>query len=226
MDKCSFVKIFVWWSINLHFLLRSVDTEEGDEIHHAWYQWVVFVLFFQVLISFLSWYFDHTILIQAILCYLPHSLWKNWEGGKLSLLLQVLTYCLYKTLPGYWVYNMNHQGGKELELWSRMSVFQGLDQLSLDGVEGTKEKRKKIVMYVMSNLHRWTILIIVFNNLWQFSCLQSQHICLQVHSLWAAEPDERFRANVAHGCLLWGPVHIIRPGGRLYVINALDRISF
>ena len=46
-----------------------------------------------------------------------------------------------------------------------MSVFQGLDQLSLDGVEGTKEKRKKIVMYVMSNLHRWTILIIVFNNL-------------------------------------------------------------
>ena len=24
-------------------------TEEGDEIRHAWYQWVVFVLFFQVL---------------------------------------------------------------------------------------------------------------------------------------------------------------------------------
>ena len=23
-------------------------TEEGDEIRHAWYQWVVFVLFFQV----------------------------------------------------------------------------------------------------------------------------------------------------------------------------------
>jgi len=48
-------------------------TEEGDEIRHAWYQWVVFVLFF-----------------QALLCYLPHFLWKSWEGGKLSLLLQNL----------------------------------------------------------------------------------------------------------------------------------------
>jgi len=48
-------------------------TEEGDEIRHAWYQWVVFVLFF-----------------QALLCYFPHFLWKSWEGGKLSLLLQDL----------------------------------------------------------------------------------------------------------------------------------------
>ena len=41
--------------LNLHFLssLHDTDlvavTEEGDEIRHAWYQWVVFVLFFQVL---------------------------------------------------------------------------------------------------------------------------------------------------------------------------------
>jgi len=48
-------------------------TDEGDEIRHAWYQWVVFVLFF-----------------QALLCYFPHFLWKSWEGGKLSLLLQNL----------------------------------------------------------------------------------------------------------------------------------------
>lgn len=48
-------------------------TEDGDEIRHAWYQWVVFVLFF-----------------QAILCYIPHFLWKSWEGGKLSMLLQNL----------------------------------------------------------------------------------------------------------------------------------------
>jgi len=48
-------------------------TEEGDEIRHAWYQWVVFVLFF-----------------QAVLCYIPHFLWKSWEGGKLSLLIQNL----------------------------------------------------------------------------------------------------------------------------------------
>ena len=45
-------------------------TAEGDEIRHAWYQWVIFVLFF-----------------QAIACYFPHFLWKNLEGGKISLLL-------------------------------------------------------------------------------------------------------------------------------------------
>lgn len=38
-------------------------TKDGDEIRHAWYQWVCFVLFF-----------------QALLCYFPHFLWKNWEG--------------------------------------------------------------------------------------------------------------------------------------------------
>ena len=48
-------------------------TDEGDEIRHAWYQWVVFVLF-----------------LQALLCYFPHFVWKSWEGGKLSLLLQDL----------------------------------------------------------------------------------------------------------------------------------------
>jgi len=84
-------------------------TDDGDEIRHAWYQWVVFVLFF-----------------QAILFYLPHYLWKNWEGGKLSLLLQ------------------------------------GLDQLSLEGVEGTQEKRRKIVNYVMSNLRSHNIYVYKF----------------------------------------------------------------
>ena len=48
-------------------------TAEGDEIRHAWYQWVIFVLFF-----------------QALLCYLPHFLWKNLEGGRISMLLQDL----------------------------------------------------------------------------------------------------------------------------------------
>merc|ERR1719322_1479185 len=48
-------------------------TEEGDEIRHAWYQWVVFVLFF-----------------QAICCYVPHFLWKIWEGCKISMLIQDL----------------------------------------------------------------------------------------------------------------------------------------
>jgi len=48
-------------------------TEDGEEIRHAWYQWVCFVLF-----------------LQAVLCYLPHYLWKMWEGGKLSLIIQGL----------------------------------------------------------------------------------------------------------------------------------------
>ena len=37
-------------------------TEFGDEIRHAWYQWVSFTLCF-----------------QALLCYLPHYLWKACE---------------------------------------------------------------------------------------------------------------------------------------------------
>jgi len=48
-------------------------TEDGDEIRHAWYQWVCFVL-----------------TLQAILCYVPHYLWKSWEGGKLNLISQGL----------------------------------------------------------------------------------------------------------------------------------------
>ena len=38
-------------------------TDDGDEIRHAWYQWVTFALCF-----------------QALLCYIPHYLWKAWEG--------------------------------------------------------------------------------------------------------------------------------------------------
>jgi len=84
-------------------------TEDGDEIRHAWYQWVAFVL-----------------VLQAALCYIPHALWKNWEGGKLFLLLQ------------------------------------GLDQMSLEGVEGTKEKRVKIVTYVINNLRSHNIYVYKF----------------------------------------------------------------
>jgi len=65
-----------------HYYQQDIDsddmglvkvTDEGDEIRHAWYQWVVFVLFF-----------------QAICCYLPHFLWKTWEGGKICMLIQDL----------------------------------------------------------------------------------------------------------------------------------------
>lgn len=38
--------------------------------HHAYYQWVPFVLF-----------------AQAISFYLPHLLWRSWEGGKINSLV-------------------------------------------------------------------------------------------------------------------------------------------
>ena len=43
----------------------------NDEIrHHAYYQWVPFVLF-----------------AQAISFYLPHLFWRSWEGGKIKSLV-------------------------------------------------------------------------------------------------------------------------------------------
>jgi len=45
----------------------------GDEIRHAWYQWVTFVLF-----------------LQAAMCYFPHYLWKCCEHGKLKMVIQGL----------------------------------------------------------------------------------------------------------------------------------------
>merc|ERR1712018_885288 len=53
-------------------LLRK-DPVTGDELRHAWYQWVCFVLFG-----------------QALLFYFPHYLWKSWEGGKISMLVKDL----------------------------------------------------------------------------------------------------------------------------------------
>ncbi|XP_021925145.1 innexin inx3-like [Zootermopsis nevadensis] len=41
-----------------------------DEVqHHNYYQWVPFVLF-----------------LQGLLFYVPHWLWKNWEGGKIKMI--------------------------------------------------------------------------------------------------------------------------------------------
>ena len=48
-------------------------TEQGEEIRHSWYQWVCFVLF-----------------LQALVFYVPHYLWKSWEGGKLKMMMQDL----------------------------------------------------------------------------------------------------------------------------------------
>lgn len=43
------------------------ETENEKRIHHAYYQWVCFVLFF-----------------QALFFYAPRYLWKAYEGGKVA----------------------------------------------------------------------------------------------------------------------------------------------
>lgn len=56
----------------------------NDEIkHHAYYQWVPFVLF-----------------AQALSFYLPHLFWRSWEGGKIkSLVVGLQTILLSKFIP-------------------------------------------------------------------------------------------------------------------------------
>ncbi|KAK3885796.1 hypothetical protein Pcinc_010013 [Petrolisthes cinctipes] len=44
------------------------------KVHHAYYQWVPFVLF-----------------LQGLLFYTPHWLWKTWEGGKLDSIVMGLS---------------------------------------------------------------------------------------------------------------------------------------
>ena len=48
-------------------------SREDPIVHHAYYQWVPFVLFF-----------------QAILFYIPHYLWRSAEGGRLKILVSGL----------------------------------------------------------------------------------------------------------------------------------------
>jgi len=60
-----------------------VRTEaNGDEIRHAWYQWVCFVLF-----------------LQAVMCYTPHYIWKNLEEGRMEMLVQGLDVPLLDNEP-------------------------------------------------------------------------------------------------------------------------------
>lgn len=45
------------------------STENEERVYHQYYQWVCFVFF-----------------LQAIMFYVPHFLWKSWEGGRLKAL--------------------------------------------------------------------------------------------------------------------------------------------
>ncbi|CAK1596461.1 unnamed protein product [Parnassius mnemosyne] len=49
-------------------------TENDEQIKHTYYQWVCFVL-----------------LGQAVMFYIPHYLWKSWEGGRLKDLAENLS---------------------------------------------------------------------------------------------------------------------------------------
>lgn len=80
---CFFTSTYTLWKgqlnessyDNMAFAHPGVSPHSKDEtiIHHAYYQWVPFVLFF-----------------QAILCYLPHLLWKNFEGGTIRNMVEGL----------------------------------------------------------------------------------------------------------------------------------------
>ena len=56
--KKNSTKNFVKSSLNFQYFVIP------DEVRHGWYQWVCFVL-----------------VGQAFLFYLPHFLWKSWEGN-------------------------------------------------------------------------------------------------------------------------------------------------
>ena len=55
------------------------------KMYHVFYQWVGFIIFFQVCSFFM--FFENNILIksiQAILFYLPRHLWKWMEDGRIK----------------------------------------------------------------------------------------------------------------------------------------------
>ena len=61
----------------------GIDTDPSKRLHHNYYQWVPFALFF-----------------QGLLFYLPHWLWKNWEEGKVKMMSEGLRGVLLESKNG------------------------------------------------------------------------------------------------------------------------------
>lgn len=56
----------------------GIDTSTGqDRVYHQYYQWVCFMLF-----------------LQALMFYIPHYIWKLWEGGRMKTLATGLEFTL------------------------------------------------------------------------------------------------------------------------------------
>lgn len=66
-EKSGFVKALTTfcWTSNLY----TQNEMNGKKIFHSYYKWVPFMLFF-----------------QAISFYVPHLIWKMWEGRKIEMI--------------------------------------------------------------------------------------------------------------------------------------------
>lgn len=81
--------------INTYCLMSSSFTHQNKPVFHqfdvggieenikfhSYYQWVPFMLFF-----------------QAIIFYVPHWMWKTWEGGKIRMITKDMRGCHMSTL--------------------------------------------------------------------------------------------------------------------------------
>ena len=72
----------------------GLGPETGEETVHAYYQWVPFVLFLQVLLTIEPTKTVKT--FQGVMFYIPHYLWKAFEHKKID---KITSGVRGKTLP-------------------------------------------------------------------------------------------------------------------------------
>jgi hypothetical protein len=118
-----------------------MSPEDGEK-HHAYYQWVPFVLF-----------------TQALMFYLPHVLWKKWEGGK-----------IHNLVIGLQMVNISqsYKEAKDLKISDNVTVF------SRSALDEKISKIRNAFKYIHVNTWWATRMIIceVFNLF---------NICLQIY---------------------------------------------